>query len=93
MVEGVIVNFHSDLQRPFLKKSSKTEIGYHPTGYEKKSQHINDCQRKPENEICNATTHAENLFSLTISQEQNRFPKYLSSVSNVDQGDLLLRTF
>lgn len=36
VVEGVIVNFHSDLQRPFLKKTSKTEIGCHPTGYEKK---------------------------------------------------------
>lgn len=96
MVEGVIVNFHSDLQRPFLKNSNKTEIECHPTGYEKKSQHTTGSQRKPENEICSATTHAENpplKFSLIINQEQKSFPKHFISVFAVDQGDLLLRNF
>lgn len=83
MVEGVIVNFHSDLQRPFLKNSNKTEIECHPTGYEKKSQHTTGSQRKPENEICSATTYAENPPLKIQPHNQSRtekFPKtfYLS---------------
>lgn len=40
VVEGVIVNFHSDLQRPFLKKKpEKQNLDVTPLVMKKKSQH------------------------------------------------------